>query len=163
MYIRSIYPEGLHINWRHSLAHAVSRKAANLYSSKSRGRGRSRSAVFDCSAQPASRAYWLIWLMLPSHWVPAALVIRTTLGTSHGPRQPLIVRWTRFTNPRCLHSFFNHSTGTAGCPLWTWPQQQPLQTLICPSMGHLVESAQGFRRPAAGLDILANDISLSLI
>jgi integrase len=46
--------------------------------------------------------------------VPEGLVITTTFGTSHGPTQPLIVNWTRFSSPRFRHSLLSHSTGTSG-------------------------------------------------
>ena len=72
-----------------------------------------------------------------------------------------MVRWTRFSKPRYFHSRFSHSTGTSGCPLWVCPQQQPLQTLICPSIGRLVETAVVGSGLIDTLDIIENDNAFS--
>jgi hypothetical protein len=58
--------------------------------------------------------------------------ITITLGTSHGPRHPLIVSWSRLSRPRRRHSAFSHSAGTSGRPRSTAPQQQPWHTSTCP-------------------------------
>jgi hypothetical protein len=49
----------------------------------------------------------------------------TMFGMSQGPKQPLIVSWTRFSNPLARHSFLSQSTGTGGLPLAVFPQQHP--------------------------------------
>src|ERR1022692_2405675 len=82
--------------------------------------------------------------MFPSHSVPDELVITTTLGTSHGPTQPLMVNCTRFSRPRLRHSLLSHSTGTSGRPFSVLPQQQPRQIVICPTTRRLVLSGQSF-------------------
>ena len=79
-------------------------------------------------AQSSSDWYWSRLEMFPSHTVFCCVTIATTFGTSQGPRHPLILNWTRFSNPRLLHSCFSHSVGTSGRPRSTCPQQQPWHT-----------------------------------
>jgi len=79
---------------------------------------------------------------LHRHSVPDEHVITTTFGTSHGPTQPLMVNWTRFSSPLFRHSLFSHSTGTSGKPRSTLPQQQPRQIVICPTTSRFVFSGQ---------------------
>jgi len=86
--------------------------------------------------------YWSNLTIFPIHSVPDELVITTTFGTSHGPTQPLIVSWTRFSSPRFRHSLFNHSTGTSGKPRSVLPQQQPRQIVICTTTTRLVLRGQ---------------------
>jgi hypothetical protein len=76
----------------------------------------------------------------PNHRVPFSFEMVTTFGTSHGPKQPLIESGMRFNNPLARHSFLSHSTGTAGLPFAVFPQQQPWQTLTCPSTSRFVIS-----------------------
>jgi hypothetical protein len=72
-------------------------------------------------------------------------VTTTTFGTSHGPTQPLMVSWTRFSRPCFRHSVFSHSTGTSGKPRSVLPQQQPRQIVTCPITRRLVLSGQSLR------------------
>ena len=111
----------------------------------------SRNSLGRASISPASRQrtahssrvrYWLNATIFPSHSVPDEVVITTTLGTSHGPTQPLIVSWTRFNSPCFRHSLFNHSTGISGSPRSTFPQQQPRQIVICPMTRRFVFKGQ---------------------
>jgi hypothetical protein len=54
--------------------------------------------------QPTSKS-----VMPPSQTVPFSFEMVTMLGMSHGPRQPLIVSCTLFSNPLALHSFLSQS------------------------------------------------------
>jgi hypothetical protein len=74
----------------------------------------------------------------PDHCVPLSFETVTTSGTSHGPRQPLIVSCTLFSNPLARHSFLSQSTGTEGLPFSVFPQQQPWQTVRCPITSRFV-------------------------
>src|ERR1022692_3974308 len=76
--------------------------------------------------------------MLPSHTFSFAVAIRTTFGTSQGPKQPLMVSWMFLRSPRRRHSVLSHSTGTAGLPRSVCPQQQPMQTETWPITRRLV-------------------------
>src|ERR1035438_2021310 len=81
-----------------------------LHSWNSRGRAKISPASRHRTAHSTKLRYWSNLTIFPSHSVPDALVITTTFGTSHGPTQPLIVSWTRFSSPRFRHSLFSHST-----------------------------------------------------
>jgi hypothetical protein len=118
------------------------RKGLILHSWNSRGSVNISPASRHRTAHSSRIRYWSNLKTFPSHSVPAALVITTTLGTSHGPTQPLIVSWTRFRRPRFRHSLFSHSTGTSGSPRSTLPQQQPRQIVICPTTRRFVFSGQ---------------------
>ena len=74
--------------------------------------------------------------MPPSQSVPLSFEMVTTLGMSHGPKQPLIVSCTRFSKPLARHSFLSQSTGTGGLPLAVFPQQHPWQTVTCGMYSH---------------------------
>ena len=79
-------------------------------------------------AQSSKDWYWSRLEIFPSHTVFCCVTMATTFGTSQGPRHPLILNWTRFSNPRLLHSCFSHSVGTSGRPRSTCPQQHPWHT-----------------------------------
>lgn len=117
-------------------------KGLILRSSNSRGSAAISPASLQRIAHSKRLRYWSNSTMLPSHSVPVELVITTTFGTSHGPTQPLIVNWTRFSRPRFRHSLFSHSTGTSGNPRSVLPQQQPRQIVTCPTTRRLVFSGQ---------------------
>ena len=108
----------------------------------SRGRANISPASRHRTAHSSRLRYWSNVTIFPSHSVPVEVVITTTFGTSHGPTQPLIVNWTRFSSPRLRHSFFSHSTGTSGSPRSVFPQQQPRQMVICPTTRRFVLSGQ---------------------
>jgi hypothetical protein len=117
-------------------------KGLILHSRNSRGRDNISPASRHRTAHSRRLRYWSNLTMFPSHASPAELVITTTLGTSHGPTQPLMVSWTRFNSPRFRHSLFSHSTGTSGKPRSTLPQQHPRQIVICPITRRFVFSGQ---------------------
>jgi hypothetical protein len=102
------------------------------------GTGSSSPASFDEMAQSSSVRYCWNSVMPPNQRVPFSFAIVTTFGISHGPKQPLIESWMHFNKPLARHSFFSHSTGTAGLPFAVFPQQQPWQTLTCPSTSRFV-------------------------
>ncbi len=118
------------------------RKGLILHSWNSHGRVNISPASRQRSAHSTRLRYWSNSTIFPSHSVPDELVITTTFGTSHGPTQPLMVNWTRFSSPRFRHSFFSHSTGTSGKPRSTLPQQQPRQIVICPTTRRFVFSGE---------------------
>ena len=113
-----------------------------LYLWNSRGRSNISPASRHRAAHSSRVRYWSNLTTFPSHSEPVGLVITTTFGTSHGPTQPLIVSWTRFSSPRFRHSLFSHSTGTSGKPRSTLPQQQPRQIVICPITMRFVFNGQ---------------------
>jgi hypothetical protein len=106
------------------------------------GRANTSPASRHRTAHSTRLRYWSNLAIFPSHSVPVELVITTTLGTSHGPTQPLMVNWTRFSSPLFCHSLFSHSTGTSGKPRSTLPQQQPRQIVICPTTRRFVFNGQ---------------------
>jgi hypothetical protein len=113
-----------------------------LHSWNSGGRAIISPASRHRTAHSTRLRYWSNLTIFPSHSVPDELVITTTFGTSHGPTQPLMVNWTRFSSPLFRHSLFSHSTGTSGKPRSTSPQQQPRQIVICPSTRRFVFNGQ---------------------
>jgi hypothetical protein len=117
-------------------------KGLILHSRNSRGRDDISPASRHRTAHSSRLRYWSNLTIFPSHSVPDEVVITTTFGTSHGPTQPLMVNWTRFSSPRFRHSLFSHSTGTSGKPRSTLPQQQPRQIVSCPTTRRFVFSGQ---------------------
>src|SRR5208337_2787228 len=118
------------------------RKGLILHSWNSHGRVNISPASRHRTAHSSRLPYWSNLTIFPSHSVPDEFVTTTTLGTSHGPTQPLMFSWTRFSRPRLRHSLFSHSTGTSGNPRSVLPQQQPRQIVICPTTTRLVFSGQ---------------------
>src|SRR4051794_5771150 len=49
-----------------------------------------------------------------------------TFDSTHGPRQPPIVKWTLLRHLRRSHSLSYRSTGTGAWPRSVCPQQQPV-------------------------------------
>ena len=130
-----------------------------LHSWNSRGRANISPASRHRTAHSTRLRYWSNLRIFPSHCVPDEVVITTTFGTSHGPTQPLMVSWTRFSSPRFRHSLFSQSTGTSGKPRSTLPQQQPQQIVICPTTTRFVFSGQSrssFTVPDPSLAVEAN-------
>lgn len=122
----------------HASPNLYDRNGLILHSWNSRGTANISSASRHRTAHSTRLRYWSNLTIFPSHSVPDELVTTTTFGTSHGPTQPLIVNWTRFSSPRFRHSLFSHSTGTSGKPRSTLPQQQPRQIVICPTTSRFV-------------------------
>ncbi len=117
------------------------RNGWRVWRANSLGRGKSSPASLDLEAQSTSARYCSNSVISPNHCVPLSLEMVTTLGRSHGPRQPLIVSCTLFSNPLARHSFLSQSTGTGGLPFSVFPQQHPWQTVRCPITSRFVASA----------------------
>ena len=92
------------------------RNGWRVWRANSLGRGKSSPASLDLAAQSTSARYCSNSVISPNHCVPLSLEMLTTLGRSHGPRQPLIVSCTLFSSPLARHSFLSQSTGTGGLP-----------------------------------------------
>jgi hypothetical protein len=77
---------------RHSpYPNQIQRQGSIRCSLNSRGRSNRFPASTQRTAHSTSERYWLNSLTLPNHCEPAIEFTTTTLGTSHGPTQPLTV------------------------------------------------------------------------
>jgi hypothetical protein len=119
---------------------ACFRNGCNVCSWNSFGSGSNSPASLERAAQSTRAWYWLNSVIPPSQSVPLSFEMVTTFGRSHGPKQPLIVSWTRFKRPLARHSLFSQSTGTGGRPFSVFPQQHPWQIVRCPMTIRLVVS-----------------------
>jgi hypothetical protein len=108
-----------------------SRNGWRVCPSNSLGRGSNSPASLDRAAQSTRSRYCSNSVISPNHCVPFSFEIVTTSGRSHGPRQPLIVNWTLFSNSLERHFFLSHSTGTGGLPFSVFPQQHPWHSVRC--------------------------------